>query len=63
MSVLIEEISICTECEADLEHCHGTAIVHFDGSHDCSEDPECRLEIESHSFSCWEDDSVDEGSR
>jgi len=63
MSVAIEEISICAACEADLEHCHGTAIVHFDGSHDCSEDPECRLAIESHLFSFWEEESVDEEIR
>ena len=28
-------VDVCIECEQDLEHCHGTAIVHFDGSADC----------------------------
>jgi hypothetical protein len=56
MSVLIEEISICTQCDEHLEHCHGTAIIHFDGSYDCSDDPECRLSIESHRFSFWEEE-------
>jgi hypothetical protein len=46
----------CTECEQDLEHCHGTAIVHFDGTGDCTEDPGCRLVAEEHLFtiSCTE---------
>jgi hypothetical protein len=46
----------CVECEQDLEHCHGTAIVHFDRSGDCAEDPSCRLAVEQHLFvvSCAE---------
>jgi hypothetical protein len=41
-------IEACVECDQDLEHCHGTAIVHFDGSADCTEDPGCRLIVEQH---------------
>jgi hypothetical protein len=33
---------ICCECDRGLEHCHGTAIVHFDGSFDCTDDPDCK---------------------
>ena len=33
----------CPECRQDLEHCHGTAIEHCDGSADCSDDPNCQL--------------------
>jgi hypothetical protein len=41
-------IEICSDCDQDLEHCHGTAIIREDGLHECSEDPECRLAIELH---------------
>jgi hypothetical protein len=41
-------IEVCIECEEDLEHCHGTAIIQLDGSHECSEDPDCHLAIELH---------------
>ena len=41
-------LEVCTDCAQELEHCHGTAIVLEDGSHECSEDPECRLAIELH---------------
>ena len=49
-------IEVCAECEQDLEHCHGTAIMHFDGSPDCAEDPGCHLAAEQHLFviSCGE---------
>jgi hypothetical protein len=43
-------IEVCVECERDIEHCHGTAIVHFDGSADCAEDPGCRMAAEQHLF-------------
>ena len=36
-------IEACAGCEQDLEHCHGTAILHLDGAADCSDDPDCRL--------------------
>ena len=46
----------CPECRQDLEHCHGTAIEHCDGSADCSDDPDCQLPGELHLFliSCAE---------
>ena len=46
----------CPECAQDLEHCHGTAITHFDGTGDCTDDPDCRLAAEQHSgtISCSE---------
>ena len=46
----------CPECRQDLEHCHGTAIEHCDGSADCSDDPNCQLPGELHLFliSCAE---------
>lgn len=40
----------CPECRQDLEHCHGTAIEHCDGSADCSDDPDCQLPGELHLF-------------
>lgn len=40
----------CPECRQDLEHCHGTAIEHCDGSADCSDDPGCQLPGEVHLF-------------
>jgi hypothetical protein len=51
-------VDVCIECEQDLEHCHGTAIVHFDGSADCAEDTGCHLIVEQHLFaiSCTEVD-------
>ena len=49
-------IEACAECQQDLEHCHGTAILHVDGAADCSDDPDCRLTAELHRFviSCAE---------
>jgi hypothetical protein len=51
-------IQACAECDQDLEHCHGTAIAHFDGSADCAEEPDCRLAVEQHVYliSCAEVD-------
>ena len=43
-------IKACAGCEQDLEHCHGTAILHPDGIADCSDDPDCRLTAELHLF-------------
>jgi hypothetical protein len=42
--------SCCAECEDDLEHCHGTAIVHADGRCECSDDIDCRALAEVHAF-------------
>ena len=49
-------IQVCAECQQDLEHCHGTAILHIDGAADCADDPDCRLTAELHLFvvSCAE---------
>ena len=51
-------IDVCAECAQDLEHCHGTAIVHLDGAADCSDEPDCRLTAGLHVFvlSCAEMD-------
>jgi hypothetical protein len=51
-------IKACAGCEQDLEHCHGTAILHPDGIADCSDDPGCRLTAELHLFvlACHETD-------
>jgi hypothetical protein len=40
----------CPECRQDLEHCHGTAIQHCDGSAECSDDQDCQLPGELHLF-------------
>jgi hypothetical protein len=40
----------CTDCDEDLEHCHGTVVVHLDGSTECLEEPECSLRAEAHHF-------------
>lgn len=29
---------ICLDCVRELDHCHGTLIVHLDGSFDCTAD-------------------------
>jgi hypothetical protein len=31
----------CRSCVADLDHCHGTLIMHVDGTADCT-DFDCR---------------------
>jgi hypothetical protein len=58
-------IEACAECDQDLEHCHGTAIVHCDGSADCAEDTGCHLIVEQHLFaiSCAEVDCDCGGTR
>ena len=57
-------IEVCAECQQDLEHCHGTAIVHLDGAADCSDDLDCRLAAELHGFviSCAEADGCCDGA-
>jgi hypothetical protein len=49
---------ICPDCRGDLEHCHGTAIMHIDGLADCSDNPGCPLPAALHLFviSCAEAD-------
>jgi hypothetical protein len=51
-------IEACADCQQDLEHCHGTAIAHIDGTGDCTDDDACRLAIEQHLYtiSCSEVD-------
>jgi hypothetical protein len=43
-------------CDDNLLHCHGTAIVIDDGSHVCSDDPDCPLSINEHWFMSVEDE-------
>ncbi len=33
-------VTDCMRCERDLDHCHGTLVVHVDGGSDCTE-PGC----------------------
>ena len=58
-------IEACAECQQDLEHCHGTAILHVDGVADCSDAPDCRLTAELHRFviSCAELDRCCDADR
>ncbi len=28
---------LCADCEAEMDHCHGTLIVHQEGVHECTE--------------------------
>jgi len=42
------DADVCPECDGDLEHCHGTAIVHVERASECSDDPACRLSAELH---------------
>lgn len=46
----------CRDCAADLEHCHGVAIRHPDGTPDCTEDTPCGLPANAHwaSMDCVE---------
>jgi hypothetical protein len=39
----------CVSCDEDLQHCHGTAIIDG-GTHVCSDDPDCILEVAEHWF-------------
>jgi hypothetical protein len=52
-----ETLQVCFECEHELEHCHGTAIVHVSRSFECTESPDCPLPAELHIFvfGCEED--------
>ena len=38
----------CTSCDEDLRHCHGTAVIVDGGTHVCSDDPDCTLELAEH---------------
>jgi hypothetical protein len=47
---------VCTSCDEDLAHCHGTALVSLDANHLCSDDPECTLSIDEHWFVAFLED-------
>jgi hypothetical protein len=49
-------VVVCTMCDDNLLHCHGTAIVFDDDSHVCSDDPDCTVSINEHRFMSIEDD-------
>ncbi|MGH3521162.1 MAG: hypothetical protein ACRDQ7_28055 [Haloechinothrix sp.] len=34
-------ITECAKCTSDLDHCHGTLVLHYDGLIECTE-PGCR---------------------
>ncbi len=57
-------INVCAGCEQDLEHCHGTAILHPYGDADCTGDPDCRLAADLHQFviACHEADCGCDGA-
>jgi hypothetical protein len=40
--------SVCRECREDLEHCHGTVIVHALSAVECTED--CAAPEAEHPF-------------
>jgi hypothetical protein len=56
-------IESCFECEHELEHCHGTALVHLDAEITCTEDERCVLGVESHIWvvPCPDDGCCDTG--
>jgi hypothetical protein len=51
-------VVVCTMCDDNLLHCHGTAIVMSDSSHVCSDDPDCTLSVNEHWFMSIEDDEA-----
>jgi hypothetical protein len=61
MSLPLHDISpdvVCSMCDDNLLHCHGTSIVNADGSYVCSDDPDCTLSVDEHWFSWTEDDGI-----
>ena len=50
MDRLITSVELCVECDQNLEHCHGTALIGIDDSHHCSDDPDCRVPVALHVF-------------
>jgi hypothetical protein len=58
MSLPLHSLShiVCTFCDEDLAHCHGTALVSIDESYVCSEDPECTLRIDEHWFVAFDEE-------
>lgn len=51
-------VPVCSMCDDGLFHCHGTAIVLVNGSHVCSDDPDCTLSVNEHWFMSIEDDEI-----
>ena len=51
-----QPVVVCSMCDDRLLHCHGTAIVLANGSHVCSDDPDCTLSVNEHWFMSIEDD-------
>jgi hypothetical protein len=47
---------VCTSCDENLAHCHGTALVSVDHNHVCSDDPECTLSVDEHWFVSFDED-------
>ncbi len=41
----------CATCDADLLHCHGTLVLHADGSAECDEAHRCGVREDIHD--CW----------
>jgi hypothetical protein len=41
---------VCAECEEDLQHCHGTAILIDGVLQACSDDPDCTVSVDEHWF-------------
>lgn len=40
----------CPDCGLDLDHCHGTLVIHLDRTRECT-DPACELpDLLMHSF-------------
>ena len=56
MNRVITSVDLCLECDQDLEHCHGTALIGLDEVHHCSDDPDCRLPASLHVFISVEDE-------
>jgi hypothetical protein len=46
----------CVWCDAQLQHCHGTAIVLDDTTRVCSDDPDCTLDVDEHWFIALDED-------
>jgi hypothetical protein len=43
-------VTVCMMCDDNLLHCHGTAIIFDEGTHVCSDDPDCTLSVNEHWF-------------
>jgi hypothetical protein len=45
---------VCTSCDENLAHCHGTALLSVDEHYVCSDDPDCTLSVDEHWFVSFE---------